>query len=183
MIESTQIIRPLTEYEISTIQREIASAPDGVWGDHANKHQLTALKDGKTVYLNNITTRGMKRLLCRHARYFPGTLQIIKDIAWPKRLGRCYIHKLQPGDKILKHVDTLLIASMCIERRLQIYLDVPSPVELCLDNQMQNASKYINTLVDFALHLPHSYINTSKTPWVFLVFDVMGDKGIINEEE
>jgi hypothetical protein len=165
----TEIIRSLTQEEQHNICTELAQIDSSVWIKHVLPYQknLTALYEGLTIHLN-----WSNPLIPTRPELFPNTMNIIDNVLNGGLLGRAYIHKILPKCKIRLHNDLIHAKKMNIVRRYQIYLEIPSPVTLILDNQIvANPNDYQNSLVDFALCLPHAYENHSDQDWVFVVFD------------
>jgi len=169
MIENTTILRSLTADEISSLKQELPLI-DHLWENH---HTPTDLQDGKTVYLNQCSDS----LEFVKARFdlLPKTKKIIDSVIAPHYAGRCYWHRLMPGDGIMPHTDASLgfIKEDKLEHRYQIYLDSSDDIKLMLDGKLDQGSKYSNCLVDFNLLKPHAYKNTSTEPWYILVFDAL----------
>jgi hypothetical protein len=85
MIENTKILRSLTANEISSLKQELLLI-DHLWEDHG---KLTALQDGKTVYLNQCDNNGVKFVKTLFEQ-LSETKKIIDSIITPYYLGRCY---------------------------------------------------------------------------------------------
>lgn len=167
--ETTTVIRPLTDQEKYDISLEIQRVDPTFWIRHVLPHQAhyTALYEGRTIHLN-----WSNQDLPNRQEFFPKTMNIIEKIINGHQLGRCYIHKILPQCKIRRHNDSVPVAQLKINRRYQIYLDIPHNVEMLLDDKLvPNPGYYQWSLVDFALTQPHSYKNHSDQDWIFIVFD------------
>jgi len=177
MVEHTKILRSLTEHEIASLKQELQLI-NHLWESHGGiKNHPTALEDGKTVYLNQCENDSLK--FVKHCfDLVPETKKIIDSIiVAPYHVGRCYWHRLMPGDCILPHSDkdVLFVKNKKLERRYQIYLDNNDDIKMMLDNDFVKGSKYSNCLVDFDLRQMHAYKNTSSAPWYLLVFDALNE--------
>ena len=188
LAKKTEIIKRISNKDRDSILFELESVPDVAWTKHANNEKIkdnkTHLQDGKSIWLHYLTQDLYydKVHNITYHRYFPFTVNFIKSIAKYNLVGRCYFHKLEPGDKILKHNDQSVTQDMPIKNRYQVYFDIPNDVELILDDQnVENTKIYENSLVDFALNLDHYYENkaTSQASWIFLVFDILETRAII----
>jgi len=181
----SKIIRDLSNIEIDTIVSELNGAPEEAWVTHASKRHLhrTHLREGRSIHLHFIDQNSMTCVLVDDVSYhsfFPKTIEMLKELAGPNLLGRCYFHRLTPGQQILRHNDSWVTQAMPIKHRMQMYLDIPDNSILILDGKSQDIGAYKYKLIDFALNLDHYYKNNGSNPWIFLVFDILEDYAKIN---
>jgi len=170
MLEQSRVVRKLTKDEITDLISEIKLDPK--WVKHYDG--VTALQDGTTLYLQQFNQEATKLIFSNFKKY-PKTHAIIKNIAGDAPLGRCYWHKLMPGDKINRHddLDQLHVINGSLANRYQIYLKGDDNFLLEMDNAVKSSKDLEFSVVDFALTNTHFYQNNSNQPWVFLVFDVL----------
>lgn len=170
ILEKSHIVRSLTKNEIDDLTSEIITNDDR-W----EKHQgLTALKYGKTIYLQQINDDTCETKFSLFDK-FPKTYDILKDIAGHEPLSRCYWHKLMQNEKIDRHDDSLLpfVRKGLLSHRYQIYLNGNSNFILEINNQIIPTKEWEYSIVNFALTKKHYYFNNSNEPWIFLVFDTL----------
>jgi len=175
-IEKTKVIRKLSLSEQLTIQKEIESIDCANWIKHFKvKIKLLDLVDGESIHLNWPAKNEFQRMPER-SELTPKTFEILYNQVSPRLLGRAYIHRLKPGDKINLHNDRVSVQQLNILNRYQIYLNIPRPVSLVFENQLvKNLDDFENSLVDFALEKNHSYHNHSDQNWYFIVFDAIAN--------
>jgi hypothetical protein len=168
MIENTKILRSLTADEITFLKQELLLV-DHLWESH---HLPTSLDEGRTVYLRQ---RSIDGIITDRFDLVPNTKKLLDSIIAPHHYGRCYWHKLMPGESIKPHKDRMFpfIKRGELEHRYQIYLDGDDTIKLMIDGKHTTGSKYSNCLIDFDLKQKHSYLNTSSEPWYLLVFDAI----------
>ena len=169
-------IRPLSLFEISTLFGELKDN-NNLWSIH-DKPEYTALRHGQTIWINNCTSN--LKIVVDRFHLFPQTLQILQTISQNRTIGRCYWHKLMPGDQIERHHDRELtfVKNKQLESRCQIYFE--SKHQYCFESNDTriNMKSIENSIVKFDLLQPHYYKNESDTPWIFLVFDVLNIGGL-----
>lgn len=123
----------------------------------------SALRYGKTIYLTDGTTFIAEG-------YFPKTITLLKDVAAnlaSETFGRVYIHRLQPGEFIVRHADTAELYFFDI-LRYHIYLDIPDDVKILHSGDTIAP----NSIILFNHQKLHEYINNSDKNIFFLVFDL-----------
>jgi hypothetical protein len=175
MIEKSQVVRQLTIDEVQDILLEIESLSD-CWGTHRS---AGALRYGKTAYLQLILSNQFKlrdwAVELSNFDKCPKTHNILQKIADGRPLGRCYWHRLMPGDKIEPHDDTALVSTLAgrLAHRYQIYLDSDPNFILSIDDELISSEQWEYSIIDFALTKRHYYQNNSNKPWFLLVFDVL----------
>jgi len=164
-------IRQLSLFEISTLFEELEDN-NNLWSIH-DKPENTALSHGQTIWINNCTSN-LEPIVNRF-HFFPQTFQILQTVSQNRTIGRCYWHKLMPGDEIKRHHDRELtfVKNKQLKSRCQIYFE--SKYEYCFESKdIKIDMKSIeNSIVRFNLLQPHYYKNESDTPWIFLVFDLI----------
>ena len=166
----TKIIRNLSIQEHGWLKSEVLRDAL-VWRKHSWPGD-SALKDGKTIHVKTIDN--YLKLLHDQFYMFQKTHEIVVTISGNRTIGRCYWHRLRPGDTIMEHTDSVLtfVEDGQLDTRYQIYLDCPDNL-IVIDGVERNAKEFENSIVDFDLRMPHSYRNGGNTDWYFFVFDVM----------
>jgi hypothetical protein len=172
MIKTTKILRKLTSDEILKLKLELNDI-DHLWSDHSSDHTKypTALKTGKTVYLNQCTNKLVFKSSILNT--LPNTNKIISDIVGSNYIGRAYWHRLMPLNTIESHTDSQVdfVKDNKLTHRYQIYLECTSENIIILDDTYKNSVEFEYSIVDFALTNIHYYKNNSSKPWYILVFD------------
>jgi hypothetical protein len=181
-IKKTQVIRKLSLSEQLTIEKEIAAIDCVNWIKHFKvKIKLLDLVDGESIHLNWPAKNEFQQMPER-PELTPKTFEILCNHVSPRLLGRAYIHRLKPGDKINLHNDRVSVQQLNILNRYQIYLNIPRPASLMFENQLvKNLDNFENSLVDFALEKNHSYHNLSDQNWYFIVFDAIANHVAITD--
>lgn len=167
----TTVLEKIDQTLIDSLKKELSSA---TWDAHSHGkiyQEQGALRDGKSCWIYH--TDEDLNLISEQIDRFPVTMSIVNRFLGDDRMGRIYWHQLMPGDRIRRHTDVNLRFADVLKHRYQVYLDIPSGAELELDGANQNPNDFQNSIVDFCLFLPHSYINNSPLPMTFLVFDAL----------
>ena len=168
---NTTIIRSLSADEIQSFTREITEIPKNKWRKHYPIRNRTKLRDGESIHLNWISDEKYD-FIREQKDQAPMIWKFIQDYLDSHVIGRAYIHRLKPGDSIIKHNDQVHVQSLKIISRYHIYLDIPDSVELFLDDKIEdNPQCFRFTISDFALSRDHYYKNNSDQNWYFIVFD------------
>jgi hypothetical protein len=172
--DNTRIIRSLTKTEIHDFTEEIIGLPNGHWVKHYPiPDQLLRLRDGESVHIN--WPKNNSSMMIVERRNQVSKIWNFMCEFTDHNVGRAYIHRLKPGDKIDSHHDQIQIKKLSIANRFHIYLDIPEKSEIVFDNQTISDCKiFKNTLVDFSLGNLHSYKNLDEINWYFIVFDRIG---------
>lgn len=175
MLEKSSVVRKLTDTEVSHLITELKLF-DNLWAPHNPKYKdvPTALRDGKTVHIQlyNPNTGIIDYSIFDRCPY---TYKILSGIACSDKIGRCYWHRLLPGDEIVKHNDSnlLQVQNGSLSHRYQIYLNGDPDYQLEINEVTIDTIDWSNSVIDFALEKTHYYSNNSQQPWIFLVFDTI----------
>ncbi len=158
-----KFLRFLNPNEYSEIKNEIGlvSANFGLHETFENYSTRGGLRDGRTIWLQQYNHREIQ-----YQSELANTIALIKELADTRRLGRFYIHRLEPGQQIYDHVDGHEYHSMV--DRFHIYLDIEKEVII-----KHNGPVVLPwSIIQFDLHSNHSYENKSKENLDFIVFDL-----------
>lgn len=168
---SSTILRRLSPEETISITNEILDAPDQWWREHVDTDHYRlygALRGGRTIYL-----RKQERYEVTDAwNHFATVRNIVEEYSSNYSIGKCYLHRLLPGQIISPHNDLSTSATEQIQKRIQIYINIETGVEIILDGAVFNVSELQNTILDFDLKLNHAYYNNSVAPLYLFVFDL-----------
>lgn len=166
----SQILRYLTDIEINNLTEEILLVDTKLWNHHINRSDYLShgsLREGKSIYIkdqnHNVTS---------NFKYFKTAIEITKEYADLKNLGKFYLHRLTSNQKIYRHSDLTIFLSEKIKQRIQIYLSISKDTKITIDNKVQNNKLLEYSILNFDLKLPHEYINGNKTLY-FFVFDIL----------
>lgn len=168
--EHSAKIRNLTPEEIAGFYQEARGIVH--WTKHAGKNE-TALNEGDTLHVNWIIDK--KQETPSSVDFLvPYTMKFIREQFGDPKLGRCYWHKLAPGQQIKPHRDTLgYVSDDTVLTRYQIYLDIPDDFDLIFDEEKQQPDRWARSLVGFCYKKLHSYSNRSQKDFYILVFDIL----------
>jgi hypothetical protein len=83
------------------------------------------------------------------------------------KIGRCYIHRLLPGDIVYRHRDLIDGIYFKITKRFQLFLNIPSGMYIESDPYPKE-----NTIFLFNHKENHEYKNNGSDPLSFVVFDL-----------
>jgi hypothetical protein len=161
-------IRALSKKETSAIQQDLQNFDHYADVHYVDRGYLTSggLRDGKSVWISNDSGD----LLIQ--KDFSNTITVIDQIKHEMNyslLGRSYIHKLRPKEKIHRHTDDNEELSNYFHKidRYQILLDLPSGLTIS-----QPKSKFVkNSIIKFDHRSPHAYDNQSEENFFIIVFD------------
>lgn len=172
MTDHTILLDRLSIEEVSKLKTELFN--NCYWQNHFDTdfyRKLGALRNGKTTWV--MRTDDYLNCTLDATENFPVLMNIVKK--YSVKLGRIYYHKLDPTENIFPHTDSGVKFIDKISNRFQIYLDIPSKVDIFLDNRIFNASEIEFGIVKFALKKLHWYKNSSSEPLIFCVFDALKD--------
>lgn len=173
MQHTSCIIEYLDLTTIVALKQELSNIPADWWTSHfAGEYEITgALRHGKTCWLNKLD-HNLIPMISR-VNQFSESKKIIDKLLNKNMLGRAYWHRLMPGDIINRHHDRNLGFSDKVLHRYQIYLDIPSNVELIIDDAVAYPANLQNCILDFNMYMPHSYANKSNSELIFMVIDIL----------
>lgn len=176
----SKIVHKMTPEERAVLEAE--KADESEYGVHPlfnpKNPRSNVLKYGKSLHLLNLDFDG--GVLEDRKERFKGTLDLIYK--WlphedPKKLGRSYWHRLNPGERIDMHYDNSNGYFRKVNR-YHLYLDVPLDFIIVLDGELWNVypeKDLKNALVAFNLLDWHYFINHTDSPKYMLVFDFYPD--------
>ena len=114
----SMILRPLSLTEIHDITTEIMSVSESWWQTHVNTNHYRlcgALRDGSTIYL-----RKQERYEVTDAwNHFATVRNIVEEYSSNYSIGKCYLHRLLPGQRISPHNDLSISVTEQIQKRIQ----------------------------------------------------------------
>jgi len=162
-------IRDLTPEETASFYQEARGIVH--WTKHAEKSE-TALGEGDTLHVNWFTNKA--RNASSVDFLVPYTMEFIRKEFGDKKIGRCYWHKLSPGQQIRPHLDMLdYVDDDTVVTRYQVYLDIPNGVNLVFDEKKHRPDDWARSLVGFCYSKLHAYENRSLEDFYILVFDIL----------
>lgn len=162
-------IRNLTPEEIAGFYQEARGIVH--WTKHAEKNE-TALGEGDTLHVNWIANK--RKPPSSIDFLVPYTMEFVRKEFGGLQMGRCYWHKLAPGQQIRPHLDDLVYADDdVIVTRYQVYLDIPDEFDLIFDEKRQRTDQWARSLVGFCYNKMHAYKNRSQEDFYILVFDIL----------
>ena len=158
----SNFIKYLSEDERQQLHTEISGFDDLYQSHYISKIQqmYAELREGRTVWLRTDTGDGLEYTK------FPILYKIICYVCKNPNLGRIYIHRLKPGDKIYKHKDTERYHSLI--QRYHIYLELPDEVVIKYNGDKIDPW----SVISFDHTEYHSYDNRSSNEIKFIVFDI-----------
>lgn len=171
-MKPSHVIRPLSDTEINVLRKEYNQLSEKNLKKHSSTETYNkwgGLRDGKSVWLHDVQGDFVNQ------KEFSGIIKIIKSIKEElnyKSIGRCYIHKLDPGMKIYPHTDKREPYFYEIDR-FQLYLSKPQNLSII----QKGSTVEENSLIFFNHLIKHSYYNESEESFILTVFDFFKETG------
>jgi hypothetical protein len=161
-----QYHRLLSNFQIDALQEDIKANIDqfGLHYSDLTYLRYGGLRSGRTLWLKHENADW--QLLDTTVRARAVVKQCASEISASPTFGKCYIHKLLPGNRIFPHTDRLAYHSKV--DRFHLYLDIPPKVEI--DHFGPKIEPY--SFIQFNHHQIHSYQNYSSSDLYFVVFDL-----------
>jgi hypothetical protein len=177
-MNSTQILRTLSESEVGLLWHELAHSGLS-WAPHYKKMMPTGLplRHGSSIFVHCLHTQSHEKIE-DHRHLFRRTIDSVAD--WtqndPQLVARSYWHLLRPGDRIDVHRDrdSQFGGYFSKINRYQIFPKIPENFIALMDSELWNfheGMKISNSLLKFNHHDWHYYANHSEEEIQFLVMD------------
>lgn len=166
----SKIVRYLTETEITNLTKEVLLVDYKLWNSHClNDIYLVhgALREGKTIYIKDQNYNISAGWDC-----FPTAMSIASSFSNFDNIGKFYLHRLLPEEKIHLHNDSLIFKKEKIKKRIQIYLDISKSVKIIIDKKLIDNDTLKNSILEFDATMLHSY-RANNDSLYFFVFDIL----------
>ena len=158
--------RLLSSFEVAAILEDLHTNADQFSLHYSDLRYLRygGLRSGRTLWLKHENADWL--LSDTTVR----SCSVIKNCAFEvngsAKFGKCYLHRLSPGDQIFPHTDR--IAYHTKVDRFHLYLEIPSGVEIVHEGPFIQPFSFIQ----FNHYQIHSYKNNSSSDLYFVVFDL-----------
>lgn len=173
MMKATHVVQKV--YSTETVLKEAVANFNVAAGPHSDvEHYMRSspLRHGKTVWLRKGLDENRENTeLFLNAHIL--TLSVGLLLGGRCRVGRAYIHRLQPGQRIDRHNDSEQTYYYRVER-YQVYLNKPEGMVIYHDGPDIEAGH----LMYFNHFAFHEYINNSNEDFYLLVFDLEREREV-----